>query len=858
METEEFEVTSFGSKALLKPSETLLLSYYENLVDDNVVKENYPTTTASKTDRISNDSSRGRSYEYPAWSSYSDPEAPFHDEDSTCCNFCAMILGPRAIAISCDGCSQMTYCSEKCKTNHASEGHDFTFCTIMQRMEGNCVTKGELLSLIEKVPKEEDYELPVFTGDSVFTASEINETTRKSMKDERKFVRRMDVDFSKLMHETIRVECATCGGNKYDSDEDENYSSSSSESNSSEKTDEYASVGSKHANEEKEGKGENYVGNLIIECNSFSKSSAIFPKFEKLPPLDKKTVVIANSYLNSLGYDDEVDVRIFDCQKISESLFDLYDSSIESEPCDNDDRTGESSTEHQKQVGAFLNLGFGPYPYRRRRRYYPGPAYYGRPYGWRYGRRYRPRVGPYGYYGGPRLNYYVGTCAGRWTEGIGNVIGALVCSDVAYDRNELESSILIRGKSTEAALQYLRRRIRRKPSSISPHSKGRTQSDSFSSSSIAFSVALIPVHVKPSKLSYKFESLDVENVPTKRTSIAFLNKTTGTKGSQPLPVGRYSIERMMGLHGLLLKLFDFYRRKTPDNVLEMPEETQYDVWSKYDNFSITFVNADDGDYESKKTNFSGHFPLDPAYFGKPRSVGKKKSIVRSKSEKYSNAQRLILAYLMQNGFVSLSSYDPASVSYKKLSKLPFKNWLFGRVNPESVFAFPDRPFDSPTLTFEDIFATSKIAEGHFKISISNNRTSSEYVHSTSADAMLNSINDVLSRAIFVFDPTMVPEAKEDMPPSFAENEYVDVTNAQIKIATEKQGLPLMVVAHEAIEIGDDKKGTVGLMFMFFEWIETTSSTTTTTVNAATGHHVLSQFVYCMHDKNMAYKYFSSK
>lgn len=425
MESEEFKIDPSSSKALLKPSEALLISYYQNLVEDNFVNENYPLTGG--TGYASRDLNRVISYEYPAWSAYSDLEVSSHhqEKDGGCCNSCAMILSSIETVFPCDGCSQMTYCSEKCKTNHASDGHDFTFCNIMRRMEQNCITKGELLSLVEEVPKEEDYGSPIFTKNTICTSIEINRMTRNAMKKEKRFVRSGSIDFGKLIHEIVRVECATCGGNKYDSDETggdrEERSSSGSDSlpDLNDEDVDWKNEDIEFKCDDRKEKKDSRVGDLIVECNSFSKSPAIFPKFEKLPPLDKKAIVIANSYLNSLDYDDEVDTELFDCQKISKALFDLYESSVS-----NDEETF-SSDQQCHDVGAFFNLGMGPYPYRRRRRHYPGPVYYGRPYGWRYGRRYIPRIGYYGYYGGPRLNYYVGTYGGQCDGGIGGMIATL-------------------------------------------------------------------------------------------------------------------------------------------------------------------------------------------------------------------------------------------------------------------------------------------------------------------------------------------------------------------------------------------------------------------------------------------------
>jgi hypothetical protein len=114
---------------------------------------------------------------------------------------------------------------------------------------------------------------------------------------------------------------------------------------------------------------------------------------------------------------------------------------------------------------------------------------------------------------------------------------------------------------------------------------------------------------------------------------------------------------------------------------------------------------------------------------------------------------------------------------------------------------------------------------------------------------------ILSRSIFVFDSSLVPEAQEDMPPNFRDEDYVGITNAQIKMAAEKHGMPIMIVAHEALEAIDaGKKGTVGLVFMFFEWVRSANPDG----QSFRGLHVLSQIIYLSHDKNMAYRYFSSK
>lgn len=855
---DDFEITSTNTKALLKPCETILLSYYEDLARSDVVNKYYPRSEATISPV---------GYEYPTWSSYTDAESSFHDQDSICCNACAKILTSKQPVISCDVCSQMTYCSNDCKDDHRANGHTPSFCEIMRRMDSNSVTKGELLTLLEEIPKEEDYDGPMFTkGGTITSTMEIGETVRNARKEERRFVNKSNVDFEKLVHEIVRVECATCGGgsgNKYasdDKDQNRNLQSSSS-SYSRDGDDEYdeneeeteETTESEYKDKNKKYHTESTVSDRIFECNSYSPSSSVFPRFEKLAPLDKKMVFITNSYLNSLGYDNMVDMELFDNLKISKSLFDFYDASTS--------QKDQKEEEVDPHVGAFINLGLGfvRYPYRhRRRRFYRGPSYYGRPYGWRYGRRYNPRIGYYGYHNDPRLGYYGGTYGGRLGVGIGeNAMMSFFSIEKNYDSSEIESSLLIRGKASEIALKYLKK-VKSGGSatlaSLTKHQKHSQSHRSDSPPAVAFSVAIVPIHLKEGKKGSETQnSLDVENVPTKATSLAFVNKVTKVKGTQMLPVGKYSIERMMGLHALVLKTFDFYRRNTSKNILELPFDRHSGVWSNYNNFSLSFLVNNDGT-GAKKTNVSGHFPLDFTYFDRPYYTGKTK-IVRSKYGGYSQVQSLILSYLTQSGFVSLPSVDPSRVSYKQLSKLPFKRCFIGRVDPNVVFATKPKKWES-LLTYEDILkpASSSTKQGHFKLSISNNHTSVHYVHSEGADIELKPIQEILTRSIFVFDTALVPEAQEDMPPSFRDDTYVGITNAQIKMAAEKSNLPIMVVAHEVHDPTEEvtKKDTLGLVFMFFEWVRPE----TPAGQSSRGHHILSQIIYLAHDKNMAYNYFS--
>ena len=382
----DFEIVRGKTKALLAPNETVLLSHYASLACDASIAKSYPTFNGFQRSSDTTNPRRSIDYEYPTWSSYSDVNAPCYDKGSTCCNSCAMILVAGARVVPCDGCIRMTYCSDACKTTHKANGHDRTVCDVMQRMEQNNVTKGELLSILNEIPKEEDYDTPLFVNGAVVSTVQLNDETKEARKSEKKFVRTNAIDFGKVIHELVRVECATCGGkgNQYDDDDDE------------ERDEEQRK---KRRKKRRRVPVENDVGDRIAECNSFSNSSSIFPRFERLPPLDKKMVLIANSYLDALNYDDKVDLDLFDCRKISKSLIDTY----------NDALTSASTVPAGKDAQIGWRIGFGG------RRRYPGPRYYGGPYGWGYGDGYYGAgIGYNGYYGNPRLGYYRRSHGRRW------------------------------------------------------------------------------------------------------------------------------------------------------------------------------------------------------------------------------------------------------------------------------------------------------------------------------------------------------------------------------------------------------------------------------------------------------------